>query len=238
LLFGHNNIIKIIWSLYLFFLIEFQLTLNLYLLVLELSFKLFFLVLLLSVFDVIFYYLEQNNKNLNLIRLIYIMTIIILFGMFSTFLIPDNLNSNFTSFIKVARNYSILILRANRLGWQKINLFLTGSLFLVNETNFGIRYFFDIFHIIPKSNKTNPKDMDLLDKKEYNIGRFIGALERILIFIFVILGEYTAIGFIIWVKGFTRIKMDNRNFAEYVLVGTLLSSLSAIIVAIIIKGLI
>ena len=61
-------------------------------------------------------------------------------------------------------------------------------------------------------------------------------LERILIFFFLMADQYTAIGFVLAAKGFTRFKeLDNRNFAEYVLIGTFFSSLSAIILALIIK---
>jgi hypothetical protein len=118
--------------------------------------------------------------------------------------------------------------------WQKNNLILCGGLFLINEMNFGIRYFFEIFSLQPKGH--NVED---IDKKEYNTGRIIGMLERILIFFFVLSEQFAAIGLIIAAKGFTRYKeLDNRDFAEYVLVGTLLSSLSAIIVAVIVKSLI
>lgn len=64
------------------------------------------------------------------------------------------------------------------------------------------------------------------DKKELNAGRIIGILERILIFFFVIIGQFAAVGFVIAAKGVVRYKeLEDRNFAEYVLIGTLLSSL-------------
>lgn len=73
------------------------------------------------------------------------------------------------------------------------------------------------------------------DIREYNAGRFIGILERILIFFFVLQNQYTAIGFIIAAKGFARFKdLDQRRFAEYMIIGTLLSTLLAVIVSIIV----
>jgi hypothetical protein len=68
------------------------------------------------------------------------------------------------------------------------------------------------------------------DEREYNTGRLIGILERIFVFIFVLLGQYTAIGFILAAKGVARFQdFKSRTFAEYVLIGTLLSTLFAMI---------
>jgi len=79
-------------------------------------------------------------------------------------------------------------------------------------------------------------------ENEYNIGKIIGNLERILLLIFVILGNYAAIGFVIAAKSVARFKnLEDHNFAEYYLVGTLTSSLIAIgtgLVVVYISGLI
>jgi hypothetical protein len=54
--------------------------------------------------------------------------------------------------------------------------------------------------------------------------------------LFVLLNKYAAIGFIITVKGVARFKdFEERTFAEYVLIGTLLSALFSIVVAYIVK---
>ncbi len=75
-----------------------------------------------------------------------------------------------------------------------------------------------------------------VDQKEYNTGRVIGLLERIFVFLFVMLNQYTAIGFILAAKGVTRFKdFESRTFAEYVLVGTLLSALLAMSVGYLVK---
>jgi hypothetical protein len=78
-----------------------------------------------------------------------------------------------------------------------------------------------------------------IDMREYNSGRVIGMLERILIFFFVLADEFTAIGFIMAAKGFTRFKeLDKKDFAEYVLTGTLMSALAAVLVALFVRRLI
>ena len=63
-------------------------------------------------------------------------------------------------------------------------------------------------------------------------GRYIGMLERALIYFFALGGAYQAIGFVLAAKGFARFKeMDYRPFAEYVLIGTLLSTAAALAIA-------
>lgn len=56
-----------------------------------------------------------------------------------------------------------------------------------------------------------------------NAGALIGNLERILTIIFVIIGQYEAIGFIIAAKSLLRFKETATAKTEYVLAGTFLS---------------
>ncbi|MEJ7559106.1 MAG: DUF3307 domain-containing protein [Pedobacter sp.] len=66
-----------------------------------------------------------------------------------------------------------------------------------------------------------------------NAGKWIGICERILIFTFVLLSQYTAIGFLMTAKSILRFSEKESNTqlkTEYVLVGTLVSfTLSAMI---------
>ncbi|MEW6573795.1 MAG: DUF3307 domain-containing protein [Bacillota bacterium] len=62
-----------------------------------------------------------------------------------------------------------------------------------------------------------------------NIGKCIGLLERAVILVLVMYGEMTAVGFVLAAKSIARFKqLDDRAFAEYYLVGTLLSALLAV----------
>jgi len=56
-----------------------------------------------------------------------------------------------------------------------------------------------------------------------NAGALIGNLERILTIIFVIIGQYEAIGFIIAAKSLLRFQETATAKTEYVLAGTFLS---------------
>ncbi len=77
--------------------------------------------------------------------------------------------------------------------------------------------------IIPEKNKTLKID----------VSGWIGILERILIFIFIIVGQFSAIGFLIAAKSvfrFNDVREDGNKRAEYFLLGTLFSFTLAIIV--------
>jgi len=64
-------------------------------------------------------------------------------------------------------------------------------------------------------------------------------LERIFIYIFAIAGQFAAIGFILTAKGVVRYKeFTDRTFAEYVLIGTLLSALLTLLNTLMVNSLI
>jgi hypothetical protein len=59
-------------------------------------------------------------------------------------------------------------------------------------------------------------------------GRIIGILERLLVFFLVAQGEWGAVGLVVAAKSIIRFKdLEQRNFAEYYLIGTLTSLLLA-----------
>lgn len=62
-----------------------------------------------------------------------------------------------------------------------------------------------------------------------NTGRYIGILERAVILILIMYNAVTAVGFVLAVKSIARFKqLEDRPFAEYYLVGTLISTLIAV----------
>lgn len=69
-------------------------------------------------------------------------------------------------------------------------------------------------------------------------GRAIGSLERALALTLVLLGEYGAVGWIIAAKSLARFKaLEEREFAEYFLIGTLASLLLAVLVGVGLRAL-
>ncbi len=120
---------------------------------------------------------------------------------------------------------------------SKVQLVLLGLLFAANEANLIIRAVFDWLRLKPQL-RTGVAGAVEVDVGEYNRGRVIGLLERALLYLFVLQGQYGAIGFVLAAKAFTRFKaLDDRPFAEYVLVGTLLSACLAVAVGTAVKAL-
>ena len=69
------------------------------------------------------------------------------------------------------------------------------------------------------------------------VGATIGILERILIVVFVLTGSEAAIGFVVAAKTLARFRLlDDRDFAEYYLLGTLASVAVAIITGLIARA--
>ena len=69
-------------------------------------------------------------------------------------------------------------------------------------------------------------------------GRAIGSLERALALTLVLLGEYGAVGWIIAAKSLARFKaLEEREFAEYFLIGTLSSFLLAVLAGVGLRAL-
>jgi hypothetical protein len=128
--------------------------------------------------------------------------------------------------------YEVLFLNpAADFNWAGIHLVFFGFLLVINETNILLRYLLNVFGLKPIGDKGRKTD-----EKEYNTGRLIGILERIFVFIFVLLGQFAAIGFILAAKGVARFQdFKSRTFAEYVLIGTLLSTLLAMGVGYLVK---
>ena len=68
------------------------------------------------------------------------------------------------------------------------------------------------------------------DVKSSNAGKYIGIFERFIIITLTILSQYSAIAFIVAAKSLARHEdLNKRGFAEYYLLGTLLSIFTAII---------
>lgn len=85
--------------------------------------------------------------------------------------------------------------------------------------------------------ETKDKQRDVLIKEEESLikaGRFIGILERLFVFIFVVIDHWEAIGFLLAAKSIFRFgdlrQGKDRKLTEYVLIGTLLSFGAAILI--------
>lgn len=77
---------------------------------------------------------------------------------------------------------------------------------------------------------------DSNEKEELKAGRFIGTVERIIMLIFLVIEQYSAIGLVLTAKSIARYDKisKEKDFAEYYLLGTLISTLIVIVVSFVI----
>lgn len=120
--------------------------------------------------------------------------------------------------------------------WQGINpsfdvslnfrylLIITGYLVCLKPANIFVKEVFKSTEIQVSSDNEMP-----------NAGKVIGVLERILTLTFIIVSQYSAVGFLIAAKSILRYRNDETLKTEYVLIGTMLSFGIAVIAGIIIN---
>lgn len=112
----------------------------------------------------------------------------------------------------------------------KVLLWMVAFVFCLRPANFIIQ---NIFKEAKISIPDNGKEQSLP-----NAGRVIGNVERMLTLVFVMLGQYEAIGFLLAAKSLLRFRETDTVKSEYVLVGTLLSFGIAILLGVAVKLLI
>ena len=80
------------------------------------------------------------------------------------------------------------------------------------------------------------EDKEEVRKKDNNAGRFIGTVERLIILILISMNQYSAIGLVLTAKSIARYDKIAKepDFAEYYLLGTLLSTVAVILISFII----
>jgi hypothetical protein len=209
------------------------------LLVLKLSFILGVFIILLILVSSIFYKIEKkiSSDKINNSRFFELIIILILTGVGFSSRAAIEFNNSTVEFISSLSNYFAFFEFFKSGNWFNIWVFVFGGLLLMNELNIFIRIIFKKFNLVPQ-NYSNESDINN-SNKEYNAGRMIGILERIIIYCLIFIDQYEAIGLIIAAKAFARFKaMDERIFAEYVLIGTLLSATLSFIVALWVKYLV
>ena len=112
----------------------------------------------------------------------------------------------------------------------KVLLWIVAFAFCLRPANFIIQNIFKEAKIsIPDSGN---------EQSLPNAGRVIGNVERLLTLVFVMLGQFEAIGFLLAAKSLLRFRETDTVKSEYVLVGTLLSFGIAILMGVAVKLLI
>ncbi len=106
----------------------------------------------------------------------------------------------------------------------KYLLIITGYLVCLKPANIFVKEVFRSTEIQVSSDNEMP-----------NAGKVIGVLERILTLTFIIVSQYSAVGFLIAAKSILRYRNDETLKTEYVLIGTMLSFGIAVIAGIVIN---
>jgi len=109
--------------------------------------------------------------------------------------------------------------------WGEIGLYVTGYLYVCLRGMTVVRAVLDLpaLHMRRDEDRT----AGAIDIAR---GRTIGSLERAIALTLVLLGQYGALGLIVAAKSVARFKaLEDREFAEYFLIGTLASLLLALV---------
>ena len=116
---------------------------------------------------------------------------------------------------------------------EKLIIDIFGLLLVSNEMNIVLRTIFSLLGLVINKRSTEEGVPIInINNGDYKSGRIVGILERVLMYIFIINGNISSIAFILTAKSIVRFKeLNDKSFAEYFLVGTLLSSLLAIVVS-------
>lgn len=108
-------------------------------------------------------------------------------------------------------------------------LFAWALIFLSREGTSIVRGLLNKGDVVPGKRNEGP----IVDERSYQAGRLIGIIERLILFIIVIVGKYEALGFLLAAKGLIRSKeLEKHDFAEYFILGTLVSTMEAVAVGI------
>ncbi|MEZ0181779.1 DUF3307 domain-containing protein [Flavobacterium oncorhynchi] len=117
---------------------------------------------------------------------------------------------------------------------DKFWILVTGIIFITKPASIFIKTIISIWS--PESQNSNQ------DNSLANAGNYIGILERLFIFCFILLGHFEAIGFLLAAKSIFRFgdlkEAKDRKLTEYVLIGTLISFGIAILVGQVVQILI
>ncbi len=124
-------------------------------------------------------------------------------------------------------HYFVFAVWLKAISWPALLGWLLGALLSMAEANLIVRWMIERLAIRPASLMSTGA-VGVIRGGEYARGRAIGSLERLIVFALVSKGEYGALGLVIAAKGLARFKdLQDREFAEYFLIGTMLSMVLA-----------
>ncbi|WP_245540146.1 hypothetical protein [Sediminispirochaeta bajacaliforniensis] len=180
---------------------------------------------------------EQRGNSIFLSRILQFLVLMLAGSfLFGIFLPGLSFNSVSVSLSRLMGRNNPLLSSLGTGAFDRFVLVFFGAVVLVNEMNNVIRFILGLIKTEPRLKATTDDD---LDSKELGRGKIIGVLERMLFYLFVLTGNYSSVAFVLTAKAFARFKeLDDKDFAEYMLIGTLLSSALSIFWTFIIRAVI
>ena len=113
---------------------------------------------------------------------------------------------------------------------ERFWVIVTAILFLTKPTSMILKNSISIW---------TPEDKSTSETSLQNAGNYIGILERLFVFLFIITNHFEAIGFLLAAKSIFRFgdlkDAKDRKLTEYVLIGTLLSFGIALLIGLLIQ---
>ena len=135
-----------------------------------------------------------------------------------------------TTIILVCNYYFPFGFKFQNFATEKLFLIITAGIFIISVTPIIIKVFFQRWE--------NQMDFDSKESLK-NAGLYIGIIERIFIVLFINIGFYEGIGYLLAAKSIFRFgdltNSKDKKLTEYILLGTLLSFIIAIIIGLILK---
>jgi hypothetical protein len=193
---------------------------------------------LLLLTSVVWWVFERTEGSSLLIKRLFLLVVyFVLIGIFfSAWIGPSFRPSLKVDLIKLAEYFIPLRVFA-KTNWIHFGAHTLGLLLCLSEANLVVRCLISALELRPEdvAKKSQSPVPPLV---EYNRGRIIGLLERVTLFALVSLNQFAAIGFVLAAKALARFQsMDNQDFAEYFLIGTFASLVTAGTIALLIQRL-
>jgi hypothetical protein len=191
---------------------------------------------LLLLTSVLWWFIERREgPSLLVKRLLLLVVYFILIGVFFSPSIGLSFRSNLKIDLVKLAEYFIPLSALIRVNWVHFSSHALGVLLCLNEANLAVRCLITALELRPQD-VVGTSESNVSPQVEYNRGRIIGLLERITLFVLISLNQFGAIGFVVAGKALARFQsLDNRDFAEYFLIGTFASLVTAGTIALFIQ---
>ncbi len=149
----------------------------------------------------------------------------------------EGFNDAAVKLVNRIRSTNVLLTEIDAQEFHRGVVVIAGLMTATAQINNPIAFILKRTKLMPE-HKTSGDDRPSHFGGEPARGQAIGYLERAIVFVLTITNNLPALGLVLVAKGIARFRqMDDRDFAEYVLIGTLLSIVAAMLIGFAARGL-